>query len=85
MGIYAIKPIIQIAAWLVASILVYLNLRLIIGEAIDFFETSHSFFHKSLIIAGGAILATLLLYTILHPMISKKSKVKSEKLDVEEI
>jgi manganese transport protein len=74
MGVYAIKPLVQIAAWAVASILVYLNVRLLVGEAIDFFETSDSIFWKGIILAGGLILALLLVFTILFPIV--KTKVK---------
>src|SRR5450432_3105260 len=42
MGAFAIKPIIQFFAWLVASALVYLNVRLVTGEALNFFATSEN-------------------------------------------
>lgn len=77
MGIYAIKPVVQILAWLIATILVYLNLRLLINEAVDFFAKSDSAFWKSMIILGGAILMALLIYTIVHPRISQKPKIKT--------
>ncbi|RYY00673.1 MAG: divalent metal cation transporter, partial [Gammaproteobacteria bacterium] len=42
MGIYAIKPIVQMLAWAVTAILVYLNVRMVFEQAADFFHTSDS-------------------------------------------
>ena len=42
MGAFVIKPIVQVAAWLITAVLVYLNLRMVTGEAIDYFRTYHS-------------------------------------------
>src|SRR5450432_1811947 len=50
MGAFAIKPIIQFFAWLVASALVYLNVRLVTGEALNFFATSENTIGKISII-----------------------------------
>jgi manganese transport protein len=74
MGEYAIRPLTQIVAWIIAVILVYLNVRLLIGEAVDFFETSDSMFWKSVIIAGGVIVTMLLVYIVVQPLIKNKSK-----------
>jgi manganese transport protein len=74
MGEYAIRPLTQIVAWIIAVILVYLNVRLLIGEAVDFFETSDSVFWKSVIISGGVIVTMLLVYIVVQPLIKNKSK-----------
>ena len=74
MGTFAIKPIVQIAAWLIATILVYLNIRMVINEAAIFFASSENIFWKFLIIAGGILFAGLLLYTVFFPFFSKKDK-----------
>ena len=75
MGQYAIKPLVQVIAWIIAAILVYLNVRLLIGEATDFFETSDSTFWKAMIISGGTILTMLLVYIIVQPIIRKKRQL----------
>ena len=75
MGQYAIKPLVQVIAWIIAAILVYLNVRLLIGEATDFFETSDSTFWKAMIITGGTILTMLLVYIIVQPIIRKKRQL----------
>jgi len=74
MGAYAIKPIIQIFAWLIASVLVFLNIKMVMNEATDFFNTSDSIFWKSVIVGGGIGFIVLLAYAIVYPLLKKKKK-----------
>jgi manganese transport protein len=74
MGSFAIKPAVKIAAWLVASVLVYLNVRMVINEAGKFFETSDSTIWKLVIVLAGILFAALLVYIIGFPMIGKRQK-----------
>jgi manganese transport protein len=74
MGSFAIKPVVQVLAWIVAAILVYLNIRMVITEADDFFLASNNFFWKIIIVLGSVFFLGLLVYIILHPYISKKQK-----------
>ena len=74
MGSFAIKLWVQIAAWVIASILVYLNVRLVVNEAENFFLSSSNIFLKLIIVLAGILFATLLLYTIIFPMLSKRQK-----------
>ncbi len=73
MGEFAIKPLIKFLAWLVASVLVYLNVKMVTGEATDFFATSDSMTGKIVIIMAGLLFGALLIYSIIFPLISKKS------------
>ena len=73
MGEFAIKPLIKFLAWLVASVLVYLNVKMVTGEATDFFATSDSMTGKIVIIIAGILFGALLIYSIIFPLISKKS------------
>ncbi|HUQ64884.1 MAG TPA: Nramp family divalent metal transporter [Flavitalea sp.] len=77
MGEFAIRPYVQVLAWIVAIILVYLNVRLLAGEAITFFETSDSIFWKGVIITIGALIIVLLGYILLHPVLRKKDEERS--------
>jgi manganese transport protein len=79
MGEFVIKPYVQIAAWLIASVLVYLNVRLLISEAVAFFETSSNVFLKALIIVAGISLASLLAYILLAPWFTNRAGKKSDK------
>lgn len=74
MGQYTIKPYVQFFAWLIAAVLVYLNIRMVLNEAADVFATSGSWFWKVLIMGGGLIFILLLLYTIIYPFMQKKQK-----------
>ena len=73
MGKFAIKPVIKIAAWIITIVLVYLNSKLLVEEAITFFATSGNIVWKGLIILGGIGFMILLVYTTLYPLFSRKA------------
>jgi len=77
MGAFVISRRVQAAAWIVAAILVYLNIKLLINEAVEFFKTSDSLFWKTVIVVMGTLLGTLLAYVVISPKKSQKSKGKS--------
>src|SRR5688572_11386039 len=77
MGVFVIKPLVQVISWLMAATLVYLNLRMLWNEVFTFFTTSDSLLWKGIIVAGGLLLLFLLLYIILFPVLSKKPKAAS--------
>lgn len=72
MGIYVIKPIVILIAVLIAAILVYLNIRMVVEQAGEFFATSDNLFWKIIIILGGLFFLTLLVIAIVYPLMSKK-------------
>jgi manganese transport protein len=74
MGAFTIKPIVQFAAWLIAAILIYLNIRMVGNEAAQFFNSSDSLVWKGVIIVGSIGFLILLLYTILYPLRKRKQK-----------
>ena len=74
MGVHAISIPVRIISWIIASILVYLNLKLIVGEAIDYFVSSDNLLVKGLILTGSGLLILLLGYILAHPLFGKKSK-----------
>lgn len=74
MGAFAIKPIVQIAAWLIATVLVYLNIRMVINEAGKVFNEPGNLFWKMIIVAGGLLFLLLLLFTVFYPLFSKRAK-----------
>jgi manganese transport protein len=81
MGVFAIKPIVQILAWLVTTVLVYLNLRMVTEQATDYFAHSDNIFWKMIIILGGLIFLALLVVAIAYPLMTHK-KVKDVPLQV---
>ena len=74
MGSFAIKRSVQVFAWVIAAVLVFLNVKMVLNEASDFFATSDSVFWKSVIIAGGLIFSALLIYAIFFPLLSRRRK-----------
>ncbi|MFT3911227.1 MAG: Nramp family divalent metal transporter [Ferruginibacter sp.] len=74
MGAFAIKPIVKIMAWLVASILVYLNVKLVVDEASSFFASSDNLFAKIMIVLAGLAFGYLLIYSFVFPLLGKKKR-----------
>ncbi|GAO43617.1 Nramp family divalent metal transporter [Flavihumibacter petaseus] len=72
MGNFHIKPLVAVAAWAVAAILVYLNLRMVLTEAYGFLTSDHSIIVKGLIVAGLLLLIGLLLIVTLFPFFRKR-------------
>src|SRR5678809_441819 len=60
MGKYAIKPLVIVLASLIAAILVYLNIRMVVEQAANYFATSDNIFWKALIIIAGIFFVGLL-------------------------
>lgn len=81
MGVFTIKPVVQILAWLITAVLVYLNLRMVTEQATDYFTHSDNIFWKTIIILGGLIFITLLIVAIAYPLITHR-KVKDIPLQV---
>ncbi|MGC4102640.1 Nramp family divalent metal transporter [Ferruginibacter sp.] len=70
MGSFAIKPLVQALAWAIASVLIYLNLKMLVNEASGVFE-GNNLFAKICLVLLGAFFLCLLLYIILHPLLAK--------------
>lgn len=68
MGAFAIKPVTKIFSWLVTSLLVYLNMRMVLSEAFDYMSGTGNIFVDGLIMAGCIGFVVLLLITVLYPL-----------------
>ncbi|MFN8251542.1 MAG: Nramp family divalent metal transporter [Ferruginibacter sp.] len=73
MGRFAIKTPVKIAAWLIAAVLIYLNVKMLVNEAAPVFE-GHNIFFKIMLSIAGLAFAALLLYIVLHPLITRQHK-----------
>ena len=71
MGKFAIKSWTKILSWIVAAILVYLNLKMLGEQAVGYFETPGNILWKIILVAGGLGLLYLLVYVIVFPWIKK--------------
>lgn len=72
MGVFAIRPATKIFAWLIATVLVYLNIKMVGEQAVDFFNTSNNLIWKVLIIIAVLAFLALLLYSVIFPLFNKK-------------
>jgi len=82
MGKFAINNLQKIAAWLIASVLVYLNLRMLVNEMSTVF-TNGAWWQKLLLTSSALICITLLIYIIISPFITKSIKRSSIKIHAE--
>lgn len=73
MGNFAIKPIIKIAAWAIAAVLVFLNLKMLLNEVAPLFA-AEALGPKVAVIAAGLFFGGILVYIILHPVVRKVTK-----------
>jgi manganese transport protein len=71
MGKFAIGPITQFFSWLVAVVIIVLNIKLVYQEAVNLIIAHPQPWAFVLVIAGGAGMALLLGITIVYPMIRK--------------
>jgi manganese transport protein len=70
MGIFAIKFPTKLISWLIAGVLVFLNLKMLLNEVIGIFAHD-ALWPKMIVIIAGLFCLWLLLYIILHPFLSK--------------
>lgn len=76
MGVFTINLITKFVSWLVAIIIIILNLKLVYETALDWLANTDSIILKTIIIAGELGLVLLLLITIIYPLILKSKQAK---------
>ena len=74
MGAFSIKNITKFFSWLVASILVYLNIKLVYEESAGYFAQPGNWFWKIIIIISCLLLLSLLMYVLIQPWLNKKQQ-----------
>ena len=72
MGAFAIKTYVKIGAWLVAIILVFLNVKLVAEQSIQLFESNAMWFWKLILVLGILAFACLFLVMTFLPIIKKR-------------
>ena len=73
MGKFAINIVQKIAAWLIASVLVFLNLKMLVNEMSKVF-TDGVLWQQILVSLAALICLALLVYIIISPLITKVGK-----------
>jgi manganese transport protein len=76
MGNFVIDPVTKILAWLIASVLIFLNIKLLIDSTSPIFYAG-STFPKLAVGSLGLLFAALLFYITSHPLLIKNKKPSS--------
>lgn len=84
MGEFAIKTYTKIAAWLVAIILVSLNVKMVFDQSLTYFNTSDNTFVKVLIIVFGLLFIWLFCMMTFLPVVQKRRKQNSVRIHTQE-
>jgi len=82
MGTFTISTPVKILSWLVAAVLVALNVNLLYNTAISFFRMSESVSAKAAIIAGAVLVAGLLLYVVCYPLLGRLHRNRPVRADL---
>ncbi len=77
MGIFAINTLTKSLAWAIAALLVFLNLKLVIEEGMDFFHEPGNMIWKILLTLLAISATGLLTYVFIHPWSGRLSKSES--------
>jgi manganese transport protein len=84
MGAFVIRPHVQVLAWIVAAILVYLNVKLVAETVIDVFKEDGQWLLKTIIGLGALAFVLLFLMMAVIPVTNRKKERKSIRLHSEE-
>ncbi|MGV3529369.1 MAG: Nramp family divalent metal transporter [Flavisolibacter sp.] len=74
MGNFAIPKWVQALAWLITSVLVYLNFQMVLEESSPLFGSAQHIGWKVLAGAAGLFFLLLLLVTLIYPLVSPQPK-----------
>jgi manganese transport protein len=77
MGEFVSKPVVQVLAWIVATIIIALNLQLVWEFASDLLQRSPSLLVRVPIYSGAVLLGGLLLYITFVPLLSRRARGKA--------
>lgn len=69
MGKFAVSRLVQALAWLITSILVYLNFQMVLEETSPLFDSSQMIGLKILVSGAGLFFLLLLVVTLIYPLI----------------
>jgi manganese transport protein len=79
MGKFAIGPVTKILSWLIATVLIFLNVKMLAESSMPIFKDG-AIWQKTLITLAAIGFGSLLLYTIVYPLLTKNKKKVSIRL-----
>ncbi|RBL92322.1 Nramp family divalent metal transporter [Chitinophaga flava] len=71
MGKYAIKPVVKVISWAITALLVYLNMRMVYTEAMNYISGTGNIYVDGIIILAMLGFVALLVITIVYPLLSR--------------
>jgi manganese transport protein len=74
MGNFSIGRFTKLLAWTVASLLIYLNFKLVVNAGTDYFSSPGNWLLKGSIILVFLLAVLLLLYVLFHPWITRQQQ-----------
>ena len=72
MGEFVIGPVTKTLAWIIASVLVYLNSKMLFNFIQEYFLNSENMLVKGIIILGAVLFLGLLMFITIYPWIARK-------------
>jgi len=84
MGQFAIKLPTKIISWIVAAILVFLNVKLVVGESMQVFGQGGNIFWKIVVAVGWIVFSWLFITMAVLPVFRKRKEKKSSRIHSEE-
>lgn len=82
MGAFTINTLTRLFSWIIAALLIYLNIKMLVSQFAPVFYSSH-LFEKILIVLGGLFFSGILLYLVAEPVMRKRQLKKSIKMHPE--
>lgn len=87
---FVIKPWLTIVAMAITAVLLFLNIKMVLGKSIAFLSENNNFWYDALVIGGLVLFTILLLLTIFYPMLNRNRKqgenrMHTQKLNLETI
>ena len=77
MGDFTIKTATKIFAWMVAAVLVSLNIKMVFNESMAFFTESENIFWKIIIVTAAAGFLILLGFIAVYPFAARQKKIST--------
>ncbi len=78
MGEFAIKPLTQITAWIIAAVLIFLNVKMVLEQCADVFTENGNIWPKIVVVLVGLFVLWLFLSMTLIPVFQNKRYVKKK-------
>jgi len=77
---FVIKPWLIILSVIIAGVILFLNLKMVMGKSISFLTETDNLFYKIILIVGLILFYILLLVTIFYPLFFKKKLVEENSI-----